>query len=53
MRGKEAGAPGTPGIPDPTPTYPGASTAATGPSQGRDNQTEKNHIYELDEPIVS
>ena len=43
MRGKQPGAPGTPGVPEPSPSYPPANNA-----QGGD------HIYELeDEPIVS
>ena len=45
MRGKDAGPPGNPGIPDPTPTYPGAPQPQS--SQGGE------HIYEFEENVVS
>lgn len=46
MRGKEAGSPGTPGVPEPSPGYDSAV------NQPQDKGDEP--IYELaDEPIVS
>lgn len=43
MRGKDAGPPGNLGIPDPTPTYPGAPQPQS--SQGGE------HIYEFEENV--